>query len=208
MKFVFLLSVCVYYAFWCRLFGGGFFRTGFLSKRGVQCVLFLIPTLVLSFLFCSSSYEKIKALFSVCFSAWTYCQFWARGHGCSYDEGRDLNPLESTIRRYNERWYHVPCDLILSNHKYGFAYDFLYMGLRYACPMIALWFVPVLFPNLPQIDWRIVLIGLSVSPIYALCWTLYEREEWIFKRFDCLSSGTNLAEFLSGFVFGFWILCL
>ena len=208
MTVLLVFGLCVFYSFWRRLYGGGFFRTGLLSKRGFQCVLFLVPTFFLALNSCSGYDDKIRYGFSVWFAVWTYCQFWARGIGSVLDSGRDVNPLDSTISRYYERWYHVPCDLLLRNHKYGFAYDRMWMGLRYTCPMALLWFVSYLFPMLPQVDWRIVLIGLSVSPIYALSWTFYEREEWMFKRFDCLNYATNLAEFLSGFAFGFWVLCI
>ena len=44
-----------------------------------------------------------------------------------------------------------------NEHKYGFLYDFLYMGMRYTFPMVALYFLSPVF----------VLIGALVSPVYA-----------------------------------------
>ena len=54
-------------------------------------------------------------------------------------------PDETTIKCYNECWYHKPLDwwfnkMNANEHKYGFLYDFLYMGMRYTCPMVALYF--------------------------------------------------------------------
>ena len=69
--------------------------------------------------------------------------------------------------------------------------------------------------RLYMIDWHYILLGMAISPIYAFCWTLYEREPWIFKsRIPFVSSATNLAEEIAGgLVFagcywlqnGFWL---
>lgn len=212
MDVLLILSVCFVMAFWRRLFGGGFWREGILSKRGVQCVCYLIFTSVVAYFLLPLPLWWQNLIGALVFSGWTYCQFWSRGHGAPMDMGRDETPLESTIKRYNERWYHIPCDLLLKNHKYGFLYDMLYMGLRYTCPLIALWvigYIPAFFGlPYPLFDWRIILIGLSVSPIYCLCWTLFEMEEWIFKKFEFMNKGIHLAELLTGFIWGFWVLCL
>ena len=53
----------------------------------------------------------------------------------------------------------------------------------------------------------VIAIGASISPLYALCWTLKEREDWLFQKHWSVSGATNLAEYLAGFVFGliFWV---
>lgn len=43
-------------------------------------------------------------------SLWLQFEFWSRGHGCCFDLGNGGYPSEETIKRYNERWYHKPCD--------------------------------------------------------------------------------------------------
>lgn len=124
---------------------------------------------------------------------WLQFQFWSRGHGCAYDLSRGGYPDEKTIKRYNERWYHIPCDWMAEKRFfsfYGRGYDFTYMLLRYTCPMLPM----ILF------DWKYILIGLSVAPIYAFCWQWSESDVWIFKL-KGLSTATNLAEVICGGVF-------
>lgn len=212
MDVILVLSVCFIMAFWRRLFGGGFFREGILSKRGVQCACYLLFTSVVAYFLLPLPLWWQNLIAALIFAAWTYCQFWSRGHGVSMDEGRDTEPLESTIKRYNERWYHYVCDWLFPNHLYGFLYDAVYMGLRYTCPLIVLWalgFIPVYFGVYGCLfDWRIILIGMFVSPIYMLSWTIYEREEWIFKKYGFLNRAIHLAELLTGFIWGLWVLCL
>lgn len=175
-----------FFAIWRRWFGGGFFRDGILAKRGLQAIIGVLAMLPL-FTYESSLYGLILGLIV---SVYVYCQFWSRGHGCCFDLGRDKEPSEDTIKRYNERWYHIPCDKLFK--KYSFAYDFTYMALRYTGPLL-----PLLF-----IDWRYILIGFMISPIYAFCWTLEEYNHEIFEKYPWCQKGTNLAELLSGFTFG------
>jgi hypothetical protein len=47
------------------------------------------------------------------------------------------------------------------------------------------------------LDWRYILVGMAIAPIYAFCWSLYERESWLFKTKFC-GNATNLAEIVSG----------
>lgn len=194
-----------FYALWRRWFGGGFKNTWLGNNRAVQCVVFLASFTGLMYL--HTHYEWWICVLS---AAFLYCQFWARGHGACFDIGRGQYD-ETTIKRYNARWYHVPCDWLLKNNKYGFLYDFLYMGLRYTCPMIlfyALGCIPLLTGSTtPLFTPWVIAIGASVSPLYALCWTLKEREDWLFQKHWSVSGATNLAEYLAGFVFGliFWV---
>lgn len=184
-----------------RWYGGCLEAYKILCNRGVQTICMLAVFMSI-YLFDLSSWQNWLGAAIV--SCWLQFQFWSRGHGACFDIGRGT-PSEETIRRYNERWYHVPTDWLFDEvfkvpgNKYGFMYDFIYMGLRYTCPM-----VPMML-----IDWRYILIGMAVSPIYAICWTLYERDPWIFdNRIPFVNGPTNLAEkIVGGLVFGgcFWL---
>lgn len=176
-----------------RWYGGCLENYKVLRNRGVQTTAMMI-VFVSIYLYDLSSWQNWLGALLV--SSWLQFQFWSRGHGACFDIGRGT-PDEETISRYNERWYHYPIDWLFNklfkepDRKYGFLYDFLYMGLRYTCPMILMAFV----------DWHYILIGASISPIYAFCWTLYERENWIFqKNIPFVGSATNLAEKLAGAV--------
>ena len=192
-----ILSVVVN-CLWRRWFGGGYKNTWLGNNRAVQCTVYLLYTSVLAYYLSRFSEIWYNVIFAVFFAVFTYCQFWARGLGACFDIGRGQVD-ETTIKRYNARWYHIPCDWLFKNHKYGFAYDFVYMWLRYTMPLVLLYIlglatVPV-FIN-PVFSMWIIIIGASISPIYAICWTLYERENWMFKKY------------LSGAVWGLWPLCL
>ena len=118
-------------------------------------------------------------------------QNWIRGHGCCFDIGRGTEP---DISRYNERWYHYPIDFLFDKilrqpqAKYGFLYDFLYMFMRYICPIL----VMIIF------DIRYIIIGLLVAPIYAFNWTLYERETWLRPSKEWINSPTKWSEIIVG----------
>lgn len=162
------------------------------QNRGLQTAF-----MMLLFVVCFA--DKDLSWFGWCMvvvaTCWMQFQYWSRGHGAPADIGRDKKPSEDTIRRYNERWYHIPCDWLFDKikpeAKYGFLYDFIYMTLRYTCPMLPM----MIF------DWRFILVGLSIAPIYAFCQTLQEREPWVFeKKTWYWRRGWSLAEILSGFV--------
>lgn len=174
-------------AFARRWFGGAF-KTGIMSNRGLQTTFMIL--LFLSIFIKELSYVSIIS--AIIISLWLQFQFWSRGHGACFDMGRDEKPSEETIKRYNERWYHKPVDYLVKN-KYGFLYDFIYMALRYACPMIPLMII----------DWKFILIGLFVSPVYSFCWNLKDRENYIFEnKPDWINSPTKLAEIIyGGFVY-------
>lgn len=178
-------------AFLRRWYGGLFpdDKYKILGNRGLQTACMLLT-------FLSIYVTDVKSwqnwLVAIVVSCWLQFQFWSRGHGEPADCGRHQNITEEDIKRYNERWYHIPCDFLLKDHKYGFLYDFIYLNLRYACPMI-----PMIY-----FDWRYILVGLSVAPIYAFCMTLQERESWIFK-YSWMARGWSLAEIIcGGVVFG------
>lgn len=188
-------------AFLRRWYGGALEGYKILRNRGVQTVV-MIAVFMSIYLYDLSIWQNWLGAALV--SLWLQFQFWSRGHGACFDIGRGT-PDEETIGRYNERWYHYPIDWFFDklckepDKKYGFLYDFLYMGLRYTCPMILMAFI----------DWHYILIGASISPIYAFCWTLYERDNWIYqKNIPFVGGATNLSEeIVGGIVFGgcYWI---
>lgn len=162
-----------------------------LGNRGLQtafmCLLFL------SIYLPSSSNWLVPMIIT----AWLQFQFWSRGHGCCFDIGHGGIPDEKMIKRYNERWYHIPCDWLSKKGcfpYYGTWYDFIYMTLRYTCPMIPM----MIF------DWRYILIGLSISFIYLFCWdfNIKGNKDW-------LNSPTKIAEIICGAIVygGCYLLC-
>lgn len=172
-----------------RWYGGLFtdLNIKFLTSRGLQTA-FMIALFMSIYVTNPQSWQNW--IIAILVSCWLQFQFWSRAHGCVLDSGRGTSP---DISRYNERWYHYPCDWIfnklgVSDYRYGFLYDFIYMSLRYACPMIPM----MIF------DWRYILIGLSVAPIYAFCWTLYEREPWLRFKQSWIDNPTKWAEIIVG----------
>ena len=72
----------------------------------------------------------------------------------------------------------------------------------------AVGFIPLLTGSTtPLFTHGVIAIGASISPLYALCWTIKERDDWLFQKHLSVSGATNLAEYLAGFVFGliFWV---
>ena len=205
-----VILCCFYFvlgAFLRRWFGGAFPEDKYkvMGNRGLQTVVMM---LVLATCYWQLPFKHWEDFLSVTLIVcWIQFQFWSRGHGCCFDIGRGVfPPEESVIKRYNERWYHFPCDWLFdklvkrSDRKYGFLYDFIYMGLRYTCPMLALslmlWVLS--FWDLANSDFRYVWLGLVVAPIYAFNWTLYEREEWIRPRQSWLNIPTKWSEIIVG----------
>ena len=213
MKLVLLcLFSVVFNSGWRRWFGGGFKNTWLGNLRGVQCIVYLIVTGLMAYFLEPLAIWWHNLIFAIVFAGYSYVQFWARAIGPALDSGREEYPSEDTIRRYNKSWYHYPCDWICGEHKYGFLYDFLFFIFRYATPTVTLCllaYIPYLFGiNMHIISWHLVFIGLLVSPLYAVSWTLYEHDTWLFEKYRTLEYPTNLAEYLSGAVWGFWVLCV
>lgn len=124
-------------------------------------------------------------------SLWLQFEFWSRGHGCYFDLGNGGKPDEATIARYEQRWYHKPCDWLAKKRFFGYystRYDFMYMTLRYTCPMIPLMFL----------DWRYFLVGNAAAPIYLFCWDLYNSNLWPEKLPSWANSPTKWAEMIYG----------
>ena len=143
MLYLLTLTSVLFYMFWRRWYGGGFKDTFLGNNRAIQCIVFILTMIAFFFLGIAIINSELSALpkiilfliVGITSSLLFYCQFWARGHGACFDIGRG-QPDETIIKRYNARWYHIPCDKLLKDHKYGFLYDFLYMGLRYTMPML------------------------------------------------------------------------
>lgn len=124
-------------------------------------------------------------------SLWLQFEFWSRGHGCCFDLGNGGKPDEATIARYEQRWYHKPCDWLAKKRFFGHystRYDFMYMTLRYTCPMIPLMFL----------DSRYFLVGNAAAPIYLFCWDLYNSSLWPEKLPSWANSPTKWAEIIYG----------
>lgn len=158
-------------AFLRRWYGGLFDdkQHPILGNRGLQSVCMVLAFMNIYLTNPESWQNWINSLI---ISLWLQFQFWSRGHGCCFDIGRGTEP---DISRYNERWYHYPI-------------DFLYMFMRYICPIL----VMIVF------DIRYIIIGLLVAPIYAFNWTLYERETWLRPSKEWLNSPTKWSEIIVG----------
>lgn len=172
----------------------------FWSNRGVQTIFLMCCE---AWVFWPKEYTWKHILLSVVLVAWVQFQYWSRGHGAPADIGRDENPSENTIRRYNERWYHWVCDRIVPQaYWYGFLYDFIYMALRYGCPMLGvsliLWAGSYFDLCAPCWWWPV--LGLAEAGIYAFGQSLYERETWLFQTGRWwFVRGWDFAELVGGF---------
>lgn len=170
-----------------RRWFGGAFKKGIMSKRGLQATAMILT--FMSIYIDSLAWKAI--LLGTAISVYLYIQYWSRGHGCCFDIGRDKQPSKETEKRYNERWYHIPCDWLADKGffpKYGVRYDFLYMTLRYTCPIL-----PMIY-----FDWKYILIGLSVAPVYDICWMWYQSKIWLKNPPEWLNAPTKVAEIIVG----------
>ena len=178
----------------------------FWQNRGVQ-------TFYMLFLFMSIYFPRpfswVGLVIAVILTCWLQFQYWSRGHGVAIDTGDDKNPSASTIKRYNERWYALVCDWLFEkvfkqpDRKYGYLYDFIYLTLRYTCPMIVVSiFLQVLsWFGLAELNWWYIVLGLTIAPVYVFSNELQEHEPWVFEANKWYwRRGWSLAEILSGAV--------
>ena len=173
-----------------RLWYGADGLPKFWQNRGVQTVYMLALFAAIYLPGVTGWLSLCVALFTIC---WLQFQYWSRGHGVAIDTGDDKNPSEDTKRRYAERWYYKVCEKLLSEHRYGFLYDNLYLALRYTCPMVVAAIV--------NFQPGLILIGLSIPFIYTFANELQEREPWLFDSNKWYwRRGWSLAEMLSGAV--------
>ena len=160
----------------------------FWQNRGLQTAFMM--GLFLS-IYIDLPFNWINFVMAVIVTCWLQFQFWSRGHGICIDVGDSTVVSENDIKRYEDRWYHKVCDWLFPNHKYGYLYDFFYLMLRYTMPMLPM----MIF------DWRYILVGLSIAPIYVFSNELAEREPWVFeKKTWYWRRGWSLGEILSGAV--------
>lgn len=208
-------------SFWRRWFGGYFEHHQIFPKwlnkifesRGVQTVFNIA---LLTLLFMSNQYwvatpickfilglglnKWILALIMACLFQFMY---WSLGHGPAFDMNRGGKPSESTISRYHrEKWSFIPDKIVPEEHWYGFIYDFIWMTARYTYGV--LFIIPFVW------TFKILWLGLIIASIYALCWTIQERDSWIFKYFpkESVETATNLAEFIAGYITAVFLMFL
>jgi hypothetical protein len=170
-----------------RRWYGGLFDKGILENRALQTV-FMIGAFLTIYV---TELSWKSFLIGLAVSCWLQFEYWSRGHGACFDIGRSTEPTEKTIKRYNARWYHIPCDWLVKKGffpAYGVRYDFLYMGMRYTCPML-----PMMY-----FDWKYILIGLTVAPVYDICWLWYYSKVWLKNPPKWLNAPTKVAEIIVG----------
>lgn len=175
----------ILWGFLRRWFGGLFDEVPLLKSRGIQTVVMILSMLPLFM-----CYGFATALVT---SLWLQFMFWSKGHGPVFDRGNGGKSSSDTLRRYKEMWgYNLACKLFPEKMWYGYWFDGFLMSIRYTLPMA--------LPALYFLEPGYILIGLSISPIYGLCWTLKN------KGYINVSA-TQVAEVFSGFVFGYiWYL--
>ena len=180
-----------------RTFGGMLNHLKFWGNRGVQTT-FMIALFLSIYV---TDYTKWQSwLVGIIIAAWLQFQEISRGHGACFDIGR-WGIDETLIKRYNARWYYIPCDYCANKgyfEKYGVVYDFMYMTLRYTAPMLPM----------ALIDSRYLILGFGISVIYALCWELYEWKPQLFTKVKFIGGPTQLAECIWGgwfFAGCYWI---
>ena len=116
--------------------------------------------------------------------------YWAPGHGASFDLSRGGYPDEKMIKRYKKAFWNKWCEwLVPESAWYGFGYDFLWLAFRYELPALLLAIISRSYP--------VAFSGVFVALAYAIGWALFDNGK--LKRL----SGTELAEYASGFITGF-----
>lgn len=115
--------------------------------------------------------------------------YWSVGHGPAFDMGRGGKPDEEMIKRYKKYFWNKWCEFIVpEEYWYTFGYDYLWMFFRYEIPAILI--------STLLLNFWFAFAGFAVSTIYAICWSLSDKDELHGHR------ATRVAEILSGFVSG------
>ena len=130
-------------------------------------------------------------------------QFWSRQHGPAFDCSRGgAEPDEHLKERYRFAWWcNIVFKIVPEEGWYLFICDFLWMTIRYS--IYTLWVIPFLWTLSPL--W----LGIIVASIYSWCWTVSERDSWIYKRLPpCCQSPTNMGEILAGFTVAMWLMLM
>lgn len=189
MNYLIILFTIPFYCLWRRWFGSS--EIWWKVPRAVKCVIFLLVTLCISYII-TKDY-----IHSIIFSGCGYL-FFCLAIGPAFDIGRDGMPDDELKKRYNQYIWHYLPDILLKNHKYGYLYDMIWLGCRFAIPAIVISIIPF-------INWEFCFIGMIFSPIYALCWSLYEKENWLLQKIPYTNGKpTAFAEYIVGATFGLW----
>lgn len=160
---------------WRRWFGGGLDFLG--DNRALQHIVGFV---VACTIFWYNGYNCLQVLLA---SSILQGLFWAKSHGACYDFGHG----SVDVKRYEDLWYWKYLKVIIPERLYyTYSCDFILMLIRYTIPAILLACVLV--------NSSLLLLGLCVSCVYAVCWSLYDLE--------IVKHPTELAEFLAGFYVG------
>ena len=148
-----------------RWFGGMLENYPILKNRGIQTTVMMLSMLPF-FVDGNSNFMCWVAGLSII--SWLQFVEISSGHGPIFDVSRGGNtPSEESVARYHKMWgFKILCRIFPESARYGFLFDFILLTIRYTLPMLPLAFI----------SWGYVLIGLAVAPVYAFCWTLFERD--------------------------------
>lgn len=183
MKILIFIFLFIIGGLWRRLFGGWLSNIKIISNRFIQHLIGFIVLFLIMYL------NKIEWYFSIIYAISIQGLFWAPGHGMIFDIGRKEDYInQEDLERYKKTLGNNIVNIILSkNLRYGFLYDFLCMFFRYTIPtLIFIYHIPYF-----------IVVGMLISPIYAFCHTLFEKEQNL-KLFDFINYPTALAEFICG----------
>lgn len=175
-----------------RWFGGMLENYPILKNRGIQTTVMMLSMLPF-FVDGNSNFMCWVAGLSII--SWLQFVEISSGHGPIFDVSRGGNtPSEESVARYHKMWgFKILCRIFPESARYGFLFDFILLTIRYTLPMLPLAFI----------SWGYVLIGLAVAPVYAFCWTLFERDSLLVCDLpESLNGPTKLAEAIWGFIFG------
>lgn len=183
LKLVIFICLFVLGGIWRRGFGGMFHDVPVLNIRFVMHAIGFI------FLFNIMYLSGLAWEWSAVYSLWIQGIFWAPAHGMFFDCGRKKDITEVDVKRYKNTIGNRLADLILPDRfMFGFLYDFVGLMFRYTLPLLVFCYhIPLL-----------IIVGLLVSPVYAFCWTLFEKDGSLIKLPEPLMFPTGLAEFITG----------
>jgi hypothetical protein len=218
-KFILTSLYGLFEGIWRRWFGGYFehhqvfpkWLNKIMESRGTQTVvniLFLTCLFMTNTFWLSTPISGFliglglnKWVLSLIVASIFQFMFWSLGHGPAFDMARgSQTPDEKTIERYHrEKWSFIPDKIFPQEHWYGFLYDFVWMLCRYTYG--AMFIVPFMW------SLNVLWLGLIITCIYSFCWTIQERDSWVFKLFpyDYVNCATNLAEVIGGFAVGIFL---
>lgn len=218
----------IYEGIWRRWFGGG--ASGFfanrpdknswyaklLKSRGTQtfanyifltiCFYYSFDIADTIFNWFPQSYKefinKYKLILSIYNAFMFQCLYWSKGHGPIFDFGHGLDPSSESLERYNGMWHTKYLNKFWDKYfgeetRYSYAYDCISMFIRYTYPCILVGITA---------GWYILPLGMVCTGCYAICWGLYDHDNWLLKKLEpVVSAPTQLAEIITGFTVGYWL---